>query len=180
MPNRYVALLRGINVGGKNMLPMQDLAAIFTAASCKDVETYIQSGNVVFSAASTTARRVPDAVAAAITKRFGYRVPVILRDANELSKLASKHPLLERGGDAAALHVAFLAATPAAAQVAALDPKRSPPDVFLVRGRDVYLRLANGAGKTKLTNDYFDRTLGTTSTIRNWKTVQTLAELVLK
>src|SRR5262249_23704371 len=97
MPNRYGAPLRGINVGGKNMLPMKDLAAIFAAAGCKDVETYIQSGNVVFGAASATAARLPDAVAAAIAKRFGLRVPVVLRDANEMSKVAAKHPLLERG-----------------------------------------------------------------------------------
>ncbi len=174
----HVALLRGINVGGKNLLPMTALAELFAAAGCTDVQTYLQSGNVVFRASAAVARRLPEAVPAAIRARAGLSVPVVLRSAAELLEVARAHPLAQLGDDPKTLHVAFLAATPAAKAAEALDPARSPPDTFLVRGREVFLRLPGGVGKSKLTNDYLDRTLGTTSTVRGWNTVQALAALL--
>lgn len=174
----HVALLRGINVGGKNMLPMKDLAAMFTAAGATDVQTYIQSGNVVFRAGAASAKRMPALVTAAIAAKFGYQIPVVTRTAAEFVAVLAANPFLKRAADPRALHVAFLADTPTAAQAAALDPKRSVPDEFALRGRDLYLYLPNGAGRTKLTNAYLDRTLGTISTGRNWNTVQKLAALL--
>jgi uncharacterized protein (DUF1697 family) len=170
-----IALLRGINVGGKHILPMKELAALFTACGCTDVETYIQSGNVLFRT-----KRKPEKLAAAIERaiaeRYGFEVPVVTRTATELHGVARKNPFLAAGADPATLGVAFLAKLPGAARVAALDPKRSPPDEFAVRGRDVYLRLPNGFAKTKLTNAYLDTTLGTVSTARNWRTLLALMQ----
>jgi uncharacterized protein (DUF1697 family) len=174
----HVALLRGINVGGKNLLPMTELAAIFEAAGCENVRTFIQSGNVLFAAPAPQARRLPGEIASRIEERHGVRVPVILRLGAELRHVASGNPFLAAGADPKLLHVAFLAAAPAPAAIAKLDPARSPPDAFAVRGREVYLSLANGVGRTRLTNDYLDRTLGTTSTLRNWNTVLKLASLL--
>jgi uncharacterized protein (DUF1697 family) len=87
------------------------------------------------------------------------------------------NPFLEAGADIGTLHVAILADAPAAAKVKALDPDRSPPDAFAVRGREIYLQCPNGYGRTKLTNAYFDSKLATTSTVRNWRTVLKLVEL---
>jgi uncharacterized protein (DUF1697 family) len=173
----YVALLRGINVGGKNKLPMKDLLSIFVAAGCIDVQSYIQSGNVIFRATPTLAPRVPDLVANAVSERFGLRVPVLVRTADELGRVARGNPFLRAGADEVTLHVAFLADRPPAARVAALDANRSPPDEFTVRGREIYLRCPNGLARTKLTNDYFDSKLATTSTVRNWRTVLKLVDL---
>ena len=173
----HVALLRGINVGGKNMLPMKDLTKMFTDAGCSDVRTYIQSGNVVFRAQDAVARRVPALVSNAIAKRFQFQAPVQTRSAEEIRAIATGNPFLKKGTDTDLLHVAFLASAPASAQVAALDPKRSPPDEFVVQKREVFLRLPNGVAKTKLTNAYFDSKLGTVSTLRNWRTVLALLEL---
>ena len=173
----YVALLRGINVGGKNKLPMADLSAMFTAAGCAAVRTYIQSGNVIYDAAAALAAEVPGRVEAAIADRFGYRTPVVTRTAAELAAVLGGNPFLERGEEPDALHVVFLAAAPAAARVAALDPDRSPPDELVVRGREIYLRCPNGIARTRITNAYLDATLATTTTLRNWRTVQKLAEL---
>lgn len=175
---RYVALLRGINVGGKNRLPMTELAAIFERLGAAHVRTYIQSGNVLFEASARTAAGLPSAVAAAIEERYGYRVPVVLRSASELARALEANPFLQRGVAPEALHVAFLAAEPTTGQLAALDPARSAPDAFEVHGREIYLHLPNGGARSKLTNDYFDRTLGTVSTIRNWRTVDALAALL--
>ncbi len=175
---RHVALLRGVNVGGKNLLSMKVLAEIFAASGCTDVKTHLQSGNVVLRARAATARRLPAAVSAAIEARTGLSVRVVQRTADELLEVARAHPLAKKGDDPRTLHVAFLAAVPAPAAAAALDPSRSPGDTFLVRGREVFLRLPGGVGKSKLTNDYLDRTLGTFSTVRGWNTVQALAALL--
>ena len=175
--NVHVALLRGINVGGKNMLPMKDLAAMFTNAGCASVSTYIQSGNVVFEASPALSRRVPALIEKVIADRFGYQVPVVTRSGAELGKIVRGNPFLEAGADIGTLHVAFLADSPAQAKIKALDPNRSPPDEFAVRGREIYLQCPNGYGRTKLTNGYFDSKLATTSTVRNWRTVVKLLEL---
>jgi uncharacterized protein (DUF1697 family) len=173
----HVALLRGINVGGKNRLPMADLAALVHEAGGRDARTYIQSGNVAFHAGARAAAGFEARLSQAVAARFGITVPVVLRSVEELRRVAGAHPLAEPGHDAAKLHVGFLAATPAAERVARLDPGRSPPDTFVMRGSEIYLLTPNGMGKTKLTNAYFDGTLGTTSTFRNWATVQALLAL---
>jgi uncharacterized protein (DUF1697 family) len=172
----HVALLRGINLGGKNRLPMKDLAKMFTEAGCLSVTTYIQSGNVVFEAAAPLARRIPALIEKAIAESFGYQVPVMTRTGAELARIVRGNPFLRSGADPRTLHVAFLGAAPAAARVKALEPGRSPPDAFAVRGREIYLHCPNGFARTRLTNAYFDSKLGTTSTVRNWNTVETLLD----
>ena len=173
----YVAFLRGINLAGKNKLPMADLARMFAVAGCDDVTTYIQSGNVVYRASHTRARNLATVIEAAILKRFGYRVPLVVRTARELRNAVVGNPFVVAGSDANMLHLAFLAAEPSASRVSALDPQRSPPDQFSVAGRDIYLRLPNGVARTKLSNAYFDAKLATTSTMRNWRTVLALRDL---
>jgi uncharacterized protein (DUF1697 family) len=173
----HVALLRGINLGGKNRLPMKDLAAMFTDAGCGSVTTYIQSGNALFQASSGLARRIPALIEKAIAERFGYQVPVVTRTGGDLLRIVRGNPFLRAGADEGTLHVAFLAGAPAAARVKALDPERSPPDGFAVRGREIYLHCPKGFARTKLTNAYFDSKLGTMSTVRNWRTVLKLREL---
>jgi uncharacterized protein (DUF1697 family) len=173
----HVALLRGVNMGGHNRLPMQDFAALLDAAGCRDVRTYIQSGNAVFRAAPALATRLPGTLTAALLERFGLRVPVVLRSAAELRAVVAGNPFAREAAEPTRVHVAFLADAPAAARVARLDPERSPPDRFAVRGREVYLHLPNGAARSKLTTDYLDRTLATTSTGRNWRTVLKLLDL---
>ena len=170
--DRHVALLRGINVGGKNVLPMKDLCALFQDAGCGDVETYIQSGNVIFGASASLAKRIPGLLTKAIAAGFGFRVPVVVRTAAELRRVVDGNPFSR--ADEATLHVAFLADLPSDARVAALDARRSPPDRFAVRGREIYLHLPNGVARTRLTNQYFDTALATTSTVRNWRTVHAL------
>ena len=174
---RYVALLRGINVGGKNRLPMADLRDIFTAAGCGAVRTYIQSGNAVFEATQDLAEAVPETVALAIGERFGYETSVIVRSGEELRRIAASNPF-DTSGDPRFLLVAFLLDTPTADSVSRLDPDRSPPDEFAVRGSNVYLRYPNGVARSKLTNEYLAGQLQTVSTMRNWRTVLRLLEMV--
>jgi len=174
----YLALLRGINVGGNNKLPMDALRDLFVAAGCRDVRTYIQSGNVIFRADPNVVASLPTAVTTRIADRFGFRAPVMLRTAAQLDDVIRHNPFVAEGAAAATLHVLFLADLPQARRVADLDPDRSPPDAFMARGQEVYLRLPHGAARTKLTNAYVDATLATTSTGRNWRTVTTLRALM--
>jgi uncharacterized protein (DUF1697 family) len=173
----HVALLRGINVGGNNPLPMKDLARLFSDAGCTNVRTYIQSGNVIFDAAAD-APKVTSTVSAQIQKKFGYRIPVISRTAEQLIQTIESNPYLKSVADERWLHVYFLAGAPNAAAIASLDPTRSAPDAFHVLGQEIFLHLPNGMGRSKLTNAYFDAKLSTTCTARNWATVLKLAEMM--
>jgi uncharacterized protein (DUF1697 family) len=177
-PAKQVALLRGINVGGKNKLAMKDLVSMFEQAGCTDVLHFIQSGNVIFRAAPGLSAKLADLITKQIATQFGYRTPVILRTVEQLQDVVDFNPFVEAGGDEDNLYVMFLADTPDEAAVASLDPNRSSPDSFEVNGREIYLELLNGAARTKLTNDYFDRKLGTISTSRNWRTVNRILELM--
>src|ERR1700723_613092 len=148
---RHVALLRGINVGGKNMLPMKELMGLFVAAGCGDVTTYIQSGNVVFSADAKVVAGLSSLIAARVEKQFGLRVPVVLRTAAEINAVIRGNPFLKAGESEETLHVCFLADQPGKDLVAGLDAGRSAPDVFAVVGREIYMQLVNGVSGTKLT-----------------------------
>ena len=174
---RHIALLRGVNVGGRNKLPMANLRAIFTAAGCEAVQTYIQSGNVVFEAAQDLAERVPEIVSTAIRRRFGFDTAVVVRSKEALRQVVASNPF-DTSGDPRFLHVAFLGDTPSAEAVARLDPERSPPDAFAVRGCSVYLHYPNGVARSKLTNEYLAAQLQTVSTTRNWRTLLALLEMV--
>jgi uncharacterized protein (DUF1697 family) len=169
----WVALLRGINVGGNRKLPMADLKVILTGAGCSDVVTYIQSGNVVFS------HQAPDAQAleAAIEKATGMAVPVILRSSADLARVIEDNPFDEP--DPTRLHVGFLAGQPKegaeAAFAAVVAPFPDNQERFALIGDHLYLHLPEGLGRAKL-----PQALGvwkTPITVRNWRTVIKLAEL---
>ena len=165
----WVALLRGVNVGGKHRLPMKLLAGFFEEAGCLEVRTVGASGNVWFRAPAAVARAAPGLVEALIYKECGFRSPVLLRSGEEVAAVLAGTPFKAEGEEEARLHVVFLSGPPAAG--AAIDPARSPGDRFALRGREVYLALPNGISGSKFTNDYFDRALGTVGTWRNWRTV---------
>jgi len=168
---KYVALLRGINVGGKNKLPMAELRELFEALGHTGVSTFIQSGNVIFTSARPVAA---PSLEAAITMQFGLNVSVVLRTPVELKKVVQANPFA--GVDPSKLHVGFMAAKPAAAVVAKLDAGRFIPEEFSIRDADLYLHLPDGMGRTKLAA-YLDRQLKIPTTIRNWNTVNQLVEL---
>jgi uncharacterized protein (DUF1697 family) len=167
----HVALLRGINVAGKNKLPMKDLVQIFEAAGCTDVKTFIASGNVIFHAKSVTG--LAEKISAAIKKKFQLQVPVVLRTARELEAAADNNPF----DDEEKTHLMFLADKPAKSAVGKLAPPCADGEDFAVVGDNVYLYLPHGVGRTKLSNAYFDRALDTVSTLRNYRTVRKLVAL---
>ena len=175
-PDTFVALLRGINVGGKKKIAMAELRSLFSSLGFEDVVTYIQSGNVVFSGPDGDADEISARIEREITRVFGIDPAVLLRTPVELEKIAEHNPYSSRT-DLSKLHAVFLDRIPPTRAAAELDPERSPGDEFTLHGREIYLHLPNGAGRSKLTIDYFERRLGVRATARNWNTLLRLLEL---
>ena len=173
----HVALLRGINLGAKNKVPKQTLIDVFGEAGALETRTYIQSGNVLFQSDDDRVDGIAEAVSAAIHDRLGLTVPVLIRSFAELRQTVAANPFVAAGAPPDRLHVMFLSARPALGAVADLDPARGTSDAFAVVDRAVYLHLPNGAARSKLTNDWFDRRLGVVSTNRNWGTTLKLLGL---
>lgn len=175
----YVALLRAVNVGGRNSLSMPKLREALGERGLEDVSTVLQSGNVLFRSPKRETA-VTKLVRATLADEFGLEGAVVVRSAAELATVAAGNPFLQKGEhrDPKSLHVAFLEKAPTKAAVAKLDPDRSPPDAFAVRGREVYLSYPKGSGRTKLNLGYLEHVLGVQGTARNWRTVQRLAELL--
>ena len=172
----YVALLRGINVGRHNRISMTAVRALFEDHGAERVSTYLQSGNVVFTSSANGAE-LAEGVEGEFQRRHGLRVTVVIRTGTQLAKVLAGNPFSAEG-DPRKLHVAFLATTPNRTRVRGLDPVRVEPDEFRLVGREVYLHYPKGYGRSKLTNDYLERQLGVATTMRNWRTVAALAELV--
>jgi uncharacterized protein (DUF1697 family) len=172
-----VALLRGINVGGKNTVPMTALRTELAEFGLEDIVTYIQSGNVIFRTPARSKDDIAAGIEQRIAKAYGVSVAVILRTPAELTGIVKNNPFLNGKADLSKLHVVFLDRPPAAGAVAKLDPERSPPDEFSARAREIYLHLPNGSARTKLTIDYFERRLGVRATARNWNTLLKLIAL---
>ena len=164
MPD-YAAFVRAINVGGNNRVAMADLRVVFESVGCTGVRTILQSGNVALTSALDEVELV-EAANAAFTRRFGFGGDIAVRTPAELDALAARNPYLAAEPDLTKLHVAFAAAAPSMAAVAAIDVDHALPDRFTVDGRDVFIWYRNGAGTSKL-----KLRLGVPITARNWKTV---------
>jgi len=169
----YVGLLRGVNVGGKNKLPMADLRSLCEHLGWSNVRTFIQSGNVIF-----TSENAPKALLleVAIEERFAMKTNVLLRTASDLVRAVKRSPFAE--AERAYVHVAFVSKNVSETVVTSLDHERFTPDKFAVIGSEVYLYLPNGVGQSKLPA-YLVRQLKVPVTIRNWNTVNKLAELAV-
>ncbi len=172
----FVAMLRGINVGGNAMIRMDALRQLVSGLGHSDVTTYIQSGNVVFISQKGSAATIAEGIENRIKKSFGMQVTVIVRSGAELATIVRTNPFLP-GADPATLYVIFLATKPEAASLTRLDPTLVAPDEFSVVGREIYARYPNGYGRSKMTSTFFENRLRLRGTARNWKTVTTLAEL---
>jgi uncharacterized protein (DUF1697 family) len=169
-----VALLRGINVGGRTTLPMAELRGVADALGYDDVATYIQSGNLVLRT-SDSASKVERDLAAAMVELGGVRPAVMVRTRAQLKKVADGNPFLRRGEDAAACHVVFCAKAPKA-QLGRVDLPAYAPEEAVAVGKELYLFLPGGMGRSKLAGD-LAKDKAAVGTARSWRTVRKLLEM---
>lgn len=171
---RYVLLLRGINVGRANRIRMPDLVGLLEDLGCREVSTYLQSGNALVETDLST-DALTDRTEQALAQR-GVAVRVLARTAADLDAVVVADPFAGRDLDPKLVHVAFLGEAPDPAAVAALDPGALLPEELVVRGREAYLWYAHGVQGTKLDGPL--RRLGVVATARNWRTVLALQALL--
>jgi uncharacterized protein (DUF1697 family) len=177
-PSFYIALLRGINVGGHKIIKMDALREAFVGMGFGDVATYVQSGNVVFKAPVKSSGDLAKTIEEMLLRQFRMVVPVIVRTAEELGVVLKSNPFLkEKGIDTDRLHVTFLSQTPQKTAVKGLDAIAAGPDRFHCCGQEIYLYCPNGFGGTKLSITTFEKLLAVGATTRNWNTVNKLWEM---
>ncbi len=174
----YIALLRGINVGGRNRLTMADLRALLTALGHGEPRTYVQSGNAVFTSPRTDVAGLEQELADRIAADLGVRPAVLVRTAEELRTVAAANPYAEAAAAApTTVHVAFLSAEPVDPEAFAFDPGTYAPEAASPGDRVVYLHLPGGMGRSPLATDLGKRRTDVEVTVRNWRTVTALLDL---
>jgi uncharacterized protein (DUF1697 family) len=175
---RYIALLRGINVGGQRIIKMVDLKDTFEASGFDNVKTYIQSGNVIFDYKPIDTKELANQIQKKISQTFGFSVKAIVRTEDKFERIINNNPFInEPNINIDKLHVTFLLDIPRLSQVSVSDIKKEETEKFLIVSQEIYLYLPNGYGNSKLNNTMFERKFNTTATTRNWKTINKLLEL---
>jgi uncharacterized protein (DUF1697 family) len=176
----YVSMLRGINVGGHKKIKMDQLRTNFEALGFEQVKTYIQSGNVVFRGGKLSTSTLSTKIEATILADFGFSVSVISRTQDEMEKAIQSNPFLKEGGiDLTKLHVTFLSEAPAPAALKKMQGLIAAPDQSRCLGKEVYFYLPNGVSQSSLWKTPWERTLSVVTTMRNWKTVNSLYQMCL-
>ncbi|MBL7996941.1 DUF1697 domain-containing protein [bacterium] len=178
----YISILRGINVSGQKKILMADLKALYETLKFTDVATYIQSGNVVFRADKKAANaELAGKIEQAISKKYKFDVPVIVRTADEMKKAVASNPFVkDKKIDVEKLHVTFLSETAEQLNLESIKKIEFPPDQFVIIGQEIFLHCPKSYGETKLSNKFFESKLKVTATTRNWKTVNTLVDIAGK
>ena len=175
----FVALLRGINVGGNKKVPMKELATIATRLGYADVATYIASGNLVFRAEAEGAV-IERSLEVAIAKAFGFEVEVIVRDGTTWAAYAKPSPFPDAERERPNLVLLGVSKKPLAADVLAkLTPYPTADERIAVRDGALYVDFVNGSARSKMTPAVIDRAAGSTVTTRNLRTVTAIAELLV-
>ena len=177
----YIALLRGINIGPHKRMKMEKLRASCEALGFKNVQTYIQSGNVVCQAGKLSSEAAAKKIASQIERDFGFSADVIARTGDEMKQIVTGNPLLkERDVDTSKLHVVFLSEIPPAESIKKLEAIVKAPDKVRHKGKEIYFYFPNGVSGSSIWKHNLDRVLGISGTMRNWRTVNTLYEMAGK
>ncbi len=174
-------MLRGINMTGHNTIKMTGLTDMFRHLGYTDPETYIQSGNIVFTCHKENIDNASSEIRKAILSEFNLNIAVISRTSDEMKEIISVNPFpVEPGFDPSKMAVVFLELKPSEAQVREVAGIDYPPDKFHINNREIYVYCPNGFGKTKLYTNFFESKMKVTGTARNWRTVNKLLEMAEK
>jgi uncharacterized protein (DUF1697 family) len=175
---KYIALLRGINVSGSKIIKMEDLRACMAKSGFKNISTYIQSGNILFESENVTDQELETRIGSAILNDFGFQVPVEIISMIKLKQILEENPFLgENNTSIESLHLTILSGIPPHDLLDKIMPLQDSTDSCEVIGDRIYLRCQNGYGNTKFTNTFFEKKLKLNATTRNWKTMIKLGDL---
>jgi uncharacterized protein (DUF1697 family) len=176
-----ICMLRGVNVGGRNMIKMDALKALCVSLKLKDPQTYVQSGNLIFRSSEKDLAKLGKRIQDAIEKAHGFRPGIMLRTAAELREIVARNPFAKRSGiEPGKLLVNFLAYDPGKeVREKALAIKVGPEEMHLI-GREAYIYFPNGQGRSKFPWPAIERALGTSATGRNWNSVTKMLEMAEK
>ena len=175
----WIALFRGINVGGHNILRMAKLKRDLESLNLKNVRTYIQSGNVVFDTTASTASSLSKRISRLIEERHGFRPHVFLLNHEDLQAAVESNPFLEAVSDPKTLHFSFLAEPAIDPNTKALDDAKSSTEKYKLTDRVFYLHAPDGIGRSKLAANA-ERHLGVVTTGRNYRTVDKLLSMAMQ
>ncbi|CAG7654206.1 DUF1697 domain-containing protein [Actinacidiphila bryophytorum] len=173
----YVALLRGINVGGKAKVPMQTLRELLAAIGGTGVRTHLQSGNALFTHEDTDPARLAEELHQALADELGLDITCMVRTAEDLRRVVAANPFDMTGVDGSRFLVVFLTAPVPAGRLAAIEQADHTPDELRAGEREIYAHFPDSIRNSKLAARLTDRGLGTPATSRNWNTVTKLLEL---
>ncbi len=178
----YISMLRAINVSGQNKLPVIELKRLYQALNFANVETYIQSGNLVFDSDHQDPAYVTNLIEAELERAYGAKIAAFVRDEADFRRILSSNPFLTgRSESPSFLHVTFLYSIPRQSQWDQLKaPDDGSQDEFFPAIQEIFLFCPTGYGRTKLNNSFFERKLGMPATTRNWNTVQALYKLAVE
>jgi uncharacterized protein (DUF1697 family) len=171
----YIALLRGINVGGVR-IKMADLREMFEELGFSEAQTLLQSGNVVFESDQTDSLAIVRTLEDGIANKFDYQIPVVLRRAEQMQILFDKYPP-SKDQETKFYHLLFLKETPSSGALDALKAAYDGPESIDLRGDELYVYYSDGAGRSKLTTNLIEKHLKVKATARNWNTVEKLVVL---
>ncbi|WP_340152841.1 DUF1697 domain-containing protein [uncultured Marivirga sp.] len=173
-----IAILRGINVGGKKKILMADLKILMQNLGYQNIQTYIQSGNIIFKADEKLQNKeIAAGIETAILNKFDFEVPVIVLSKNEIESAVANNPFYTPDADINNLHLTFLSEEPDKGKLALIEIVDCTPDQFKIINKNVFIYCEASYHKSKLTNDLFERKLKVKATTRNWKTVLKLWDL---
>ena len=171
----YIALFRGINVGGKNRLPMKGLVQLLQGLGYQNIRTYIQSGNVIFESGDKP-QQFAGEISQTVEEQFGFAPQVLLLTLNEFKDAINNNPFPQGESLPKTLHLGFLAREPEAPRLEDMEKLKSPTESYLLKGKVFYRYAPDGIGRSKLAANS-ERLLGVPMTDRNWNTVMNLFEL---
>ncbi|WP_019424496.1 DUF1697 domain-containing protein [Paenibacillus sp. OSY-SE] len=175
--NKYVALLRGINVSGQKIIKMDALKSIFEALAFQNAKTYIQSGNVIFEASVTEPELLAESIEKQLRVELGYEITVVVKTLSELEEVIQHNPFTENEASEGKLYVSFLSKEPVAEDLAALLSVQNGVDEIRALEREVYILCRQGYGKSQFSNNFIEKKLRVPATTRNWQTVNKLANM---
>ena len=174
---RYVALLRGINLGGNNQMKMEELRATFEAVGFNNVKSYINSGNLAFDTKKATEDKLIDKIETAVESKFGRRVHIMVREQTDVARILKNNPFDGQYESHKHMHVLFLKQPMPAEKQELLQASALPGELYHVNEREVYNLLPNGVAGSLLTKGFFEKKPAVPYTGRNWRTVEKLASL---